>query len=172
MSLRRLAPPEVQPASFAFNAANAEWCAAQIAKYPPGRQASAVIPLLWKGQAQEGWVSHPMIEEIAKSNAAAGSGKRKIADLFNSYMDESAIEARGMAPIEPQLKEIAAIKDKKQLANALGKTLRADVDALNNTNFHTNHLFGLWVAPGFNDADHYTPYLMQGGIQLPDRLAM
>ena len=66
MSLRRLAPPEVQPASFAFNAANAEWVKAQIAKYPPGRQASAVIPLLWKGQEQEGWVTHPMIEEIAK----------------------------------------------------------------------------------------------------------
>jgi len=51
----------------------------------------------------------------------------------------------------------------------MGQTLRADVDALNNTNFHTNHLFGLWVAGGFNDPDHYAPYLMQGGIQLPDR---
>ena len=66
MSLRRLAPPDVQPASFAFTAANAEWAKGQIAKYPPGRQASAVIPLLWKGQEQEGWVTHPMIEEIAK----------------------------------------------------------------------------------------------------------
>ena len=65
MSLRRLAPPEQQPASFAFTAANAEWVKAQIAKYPAGRQASAVIPLLWKGQEQEGWVTHPMIEEVA-----------------------------------------------------------------------------------------------------------
>jgi NADH-quinone oxidoreductase subunit E len=66
MSLRRLAPPEIQPASFAFNAEGAEWAKAQIANYPAGRPASAVIPLLWKGQEQEGWVSHPMIEEIAK----------------------------------------------------------------------------------------------------------
>jgi NADH-quinone oxidoreductase subunit E len=66
MSLRRLAPPDVQPASFAFSAENAAWADAQIAKYPQGRQASAVIPLLWKGQEQEGWVSHPMIEVIAK----------------------------------------------------------------------------------------------------------
>ena len=66
MSLRRLAPPDIQPASFAFNAANADWSNAQIAKYPAGRQASAVIPLLWKGQEQEGWVSHCMIEEIAR----------------------------------------------------------------------------------------------------------
>jgi len=66
MSLRRLAPPEIQPASFAFNAENAQWAQATIAKYPQGRQASAVISLLWKGQEQEGWVSHPMVESVAK----------------------------------------------------------------------------------------------------------
>ena len=66
MSLRRLAPPEIQPASFAFNAENAEWANATIAKYPPGRQASAVISLLWRGQEQEGWVSHPMVENVAR----------------------------------------------------------------------------------------------------------
>jgi len=66
MSLRRLAPPEIQPASFAFSAENAEWAKSVIAKYPQGRQASAVISLLWRGQEQEGWVSHPMVESIAK----------------------------------------------------------------------------------------------------------
>jgi len=66
MSLRRLAPPEMQPASFAFTAENAEWANATIAKYPPGREASAVIPLLWRGQEQEGWVTHPMIESVAR----------------------------------------------------------------------------------------------------------
>jgi NADH-quinone oxidoreductase subunit E len=63
--LRRLAPPEIQPAGFAFNAENAEWAKNEIAKYPAGRQASAVIALLWRGQEQEGWVTHPMIESIA-----------------------------------------------------------------------------------------------------------
>ena len=66
MSLRRLAPPEIQPASFAFSVDNADWAKATIAKYPQGRQASAVISLLWRGQEQEGWVSHPMIESIAR----------------------------------------------------------------------------------------------------------
>jgi NADH-quinone oxidoreductase subunit E len=66
MSLRRLAPPEMQPASFAFSAENALWASATIAKYPQGRQASAVISLLWRGQEQEGWVSHPMIESVAR----------------------------------------------------------------------------------------------------------
>ena len=66
MSLRRLAPPEVQPASFAFSEANEKRVAREISKYPPGRQASAVISLLWIGQEQEGWVTHPMIEAVGK----------------------------------------------------------------------------------------------------------
>ncbi len=64
MSLRRLHPD--QPESFAFTPANQAWAERQIAKYPTGRQASAVIPLLWRGQEQEGWVTRPMIEHVAK----------------------------------------------------------------------------------------------------------
>ena len=110
-----------------------------------------------------------LIKDLATSNPPARSNLRKVADLFNSYMDEAAIEEKGLTPVKPHLDAIAAIHDKKQLAHALGETLRADVDALNNTNYHTPNLFGLWVAPGFNDSDHYTPYVMQGGLQLPDR---
>ena len=110
-----------------------------------------------------------LIEEASKTDAPSGSGQRKIADLYNSYMDESGIEAKGLTPLKPHLDAIAAIKDKRELAFALGKSLRADVDALNNTNFHTPNLFGLWVAPGFNDSDHYAAYILQGGLELPDR---
>ena len=110
-----------------------------------------------------------LIEQVAKSNAPAGSANRKIADLYNSFMDEAAIENTGLAPLAPHLKAVAAIKNKKELAFALGQTLRADVDALNNTNFRTPNLFGLWVAPGFNDSEHYAPYLLQGGLMLPTR---
>jgi putative endopeptidase len=110
-----------------------------------------------------------LIAEIAKSNPPASSATRKVADLYNSYMDEAAIEAKGLAPLRPHLDAIAAIHDKRELAHALGEGLRADVDALNNGNFHTANLFGLWVAPGFHDSDRYTAYLMQGGLQMPDR---
>src|SRR4029077_20280810 len=108
-----------------------------------------------------------LVEDAVKANAAPGTNTRKIADLYQSYMDEAGIEAKGTAPLEPHLKAIAAIQNKKTLAFALGKTLRSDVDALNNTNFHTANLFGLWVAPGFSDSEHYAAYLMQGGLQLP-----
>jgi NADH-quinone oxidoreductase subunit E len=66
MSLRRLAPKEMQPANFAFNAENDTWAKKELTKYPQGRQASAVIALLWRGQEQEGWVTHPMIERVAE----------------------------------------------------------------------------------------------------------
>jgi NADH-quinone oxidoreductase subunit E len=66
MSVRRLAPKELQPASFAFTEENLAWAKAQIAKYPEGRQASAVIPLLWRAQEQnDNWVSEAVIRVVA-----------------------------------------------------------------------------------------------------------
>ena len=61
--LRRL--HKEQPASFAFTEKNLEWAKGQISKYPEGRQASAIIPLLWRAQEQEGWLSRPAIELVA-----------------------------------------------------------------------------------------------------------
>ncbi len=55
-----------QPDSFAFTPANLAWAEAQMTKYPEGRQASAVIPLLWRAQEQEGWLSRPAMEEVAR----------------------------------------------------------------------------------------------------------
>jgi endothelin-converting enzyme/putative endopeptidase len=110
-----------------------------------------------------------IIEEAVKSTAAAGTDQRRMADLYASYMDQKAIDEHGMAALQPQLAEIAAVHTRRELATALGRTLRADVDALNVTHFNTANLFGIWVAPGFNDPDHYAPYFMQGGLQLPSR---
>lgn len=64
MSVRRL--HDEQPGSFAFTAENMDWAATQIAKYPEGRQASAVLPLLWQAQKQGGgWLSEPAIRCVA-----------------------------------------------------------------------------------------------------------
>ena len=59
-------PAKNQPQSFEWTAENQAWCDAQVKKYPVGRQASCVIPFLWRGQKQEGWVSIPMMEAIAR----------------------------------------------------------------------------------------------------------
>src|SRR5918997_120086 len=63
MAVRRLA--ESQPERFAFSAENLAWAERTIRKFPDGRQASAVIPLLWRAQEQEGWVTKAAIEGVA-----------------------------------------------------------------------------------------------------------
>jgi predicted metalloendopeptidase len=108
-----------------------------------------------------------LIQGAAK--ARPGTEARKIGDYYSGYLDEAKIEARGLAPLRPTLARIAAIKDKKALAAEFGHELRADVDALNATNFDTDHLFGLWVEQDLNDPHRYAPYLLQGGLGMPDR---
>ena len=156
--------PSVKPGDDFFHYANGGWI--KRTEMPADRAAIGVFTRLADLSNKR---TASLIEEVSKSDAPVGSPKRKIADLYNSYMDEAGIEAKGLAPLKPHLDEIAAIKDKKELSRALGASMRADVDALNNTNFHTPNLFGLWTAPDFNDSDHYTAYLLQGGVQLPDR---
>jgi NADH-quinone oxidoreductase subunit E len=66
MSVRRLAPADQQPASFGFTAENLAWAKEQITKYPEGREASAVIPILWRAQEQSGgWLPQKAIEHVA-----------------------------------------------------------------------------------------------------------
>ena len=85
MSVRRLAPDPVQPASFAFTPANENWIDQQIAKYPEGRQASAVIPLLWKAQEQEGWVSRAVIETVARRLGMAPMRVLEVATFYTMF---------------------------------------------------------------------------------------
>jgi predicted metalloendopeptidase len=105
----------------------------------------------------------------ADASAAPGTAARKIADYYASYMDAAHIERLGLAPLQPLLKKIDAIADRAALARALGATLRADVDVLNNTQLHTANIFGLWVAQDLSDPTHYSPFLLQGGLGMPDR---
>ncbi len=109
-----------------------------------------------------------MIEELGAAKGTAGEA-RKVADFYAAYMDEAAIEKRGLAPIKPMLAQIAAIKDKAALVRALGASVRADVDPLNATDFFTENLFGVWIAQGLSDPSRNLPYLLQGGLGMPDR---
>ena len=154
----------VKPGDDFYQYANGDWI--KRTEIPPDRGGIGVFTALAELSSKR---TADLIDEAAKGSAPAGSGVRKVADLYNSYMDEAGIETKGLAPLRPHLDAIAAIRNKRELARALGESLRADVDALNNTNFHTPNLFGMWVAPGFNDSDHYAAYLLQGGLQLPDR---
>ena len=71
MSVRRLAPPDMQPKSFAFTVENLEWAKNQIAKYPEGRQASAILPVLWRAQEQAGgWLPRSVRSALVAAASA------------------------------------------------------------------------------------------------------
>jgi putative endopeptidase len=119
-----------------------------------------------------------MIAEKVRTRTAdliKGAGKssepdaKKIGDYYDAFMNEDAIEKKGLTPIKAELDEIARLADKTALARLLGAQLRADVDPLNNTNFYTDRLFGIWVSPDLNNPTHNVAYLLQGGLGLPDR---
>lgn len=112
---------------------------------------------------------------IIKLVEEAGDGRkaeadiRKAADFYRAFMNEAAIEAAGLAPLKPQLAKIAAIKSRADLSRVLGESLRADVDPLNFTDFSTPNLFGVWINQGLTEPGRNLPYLLQGGLGLPDR---
>jgi NADH-quinone oxidoreductase subunit E len=86
MSVRRLAPPELQPKSFAFTAENLAWAKAEMAKYPPGRQASAIIPLLWRAQEQSGgWLPEAAIRAVADQLGLAHIRALEVATFYTMF---------------------------------------------------------------------------------------
>jgi predicted metalloendopeptidase len=105
----------------------------------------------------------------AAAHAPAASDAHKIGDYYASFMDEARIETLGLEPLRSALARLAAIADRAELAQALGQQLRADVDVLNNTDLHTPNLFGLWVAQDLDEPTSYSPFLLQGGLGMPDR---
>jgi len=110
-----------------------------------------------------------LVNEIVNSNPAEGSDEARVANYYKAYVDTGAIEKRGVAPIRADVDRIEAIADKGALAEAIGHTIRADTDPLNNSNFHTENLFGIFVTQSLDDPTKTVPYMLQGGLGLPDR---
>ncbi|MGY9010705.1 MAG: NADH-quinone oxidoreductase subunit NuoE [Rhodobacterales bacterium] len=71
-----------QPAAFAFSPANQAWAEVQMTKFPEGRQASAIIPLLWRAQEQEGWLTRPAIERVADMLGMAYMRALEVASFY------------------------------------------------------------------------------------------
>jgi putative endopeptidase len=159
---------DVPPGDDFFGYANGGWL--KSFQMPPDRAVYGSFT------AVEEVVTKRTVELIRQAAQGKPAGNRdadadagRVGDYYTAYMDEKAIEDHGLAPVKSELDAIRAIGDRAALARVLGSELRADVDALNNTNFHTDRLLGLWVAPAFADPDRYVGYLMQGGLGMPDR---
>ncbi|HEV7498583.1 MAG TPA: M13 family metallopeptidase N-terminal domain-containing protein, partial [Vicinamibacteria bacterium] len=154
----------VAPGDDFFLYANGAWL--KTTQIPPDRAANGPSQVAADITNQR---TAQLIQQAASSSAPAGSVSRKIGDYYTSFMDEAGIEEKGLRPLQPTLDRIAAIADRPQLARYLGSTLRADVDALNATNFITPNLFGVWIAQDLDDPTRYVPFVMQGGLDMPER---
>lgn len=100
-----------------------------------------------------------IIESVSKQQNAQGSIGQKVGDYYASFMDEAAIEAKGIAPIKPMLDQISAIQTGAQLAEAFGFANRIGVETP----------IGMGVQQDLKDNNTYSAYLGQGGLGLPDR---
>ena len=113
--------------------------------------------------------NNAIIRNAVAANAAPGTDTRRIADWYAAFTDQAGIDARGLTPLRSELAAITALRDKRALSAMLGSNVMVDVDPLNATNFHTENLFGLFVTQAFDRPDTTVPYVLQGGLGLPDR---
>src|SRR6185436_8555662 len=87
----------------------------------------------------------------------------------NAFVNTQAIDAAGMAPVQADIARFNAIASRTDLSRVLGEQVRADVDPINATNFYTENLFGIFVTQGLATPGEVLPYILQGGLGLPDR---
>jgi putative endopeptidase len=154
----------VKPGDDFFAYANGAWV--KTATIPPDRSSTGTFFEVFEKAEQQ---TSDLIRNAGASNPAAGSDARRIADYYAAFMDEAAIDKAGLDPLKPAFDAIAAIRKRADLARVLGSRLRADVDPINATHFHTSHLFGLFVTKGLEDASTNMAYLLQGGLAMPSR---
>ncbi len=154
----------VKPGDNFFMYANGTWY--QHAKIPADRSSIGNFLSIYERTQKR---IAKIVQNAADSHPAAGTDAARIADFYAAYMNTSAIEKLGLQPIQTELDAIARVHTRRQLAHVLGSRLRQDEDPVNNTDFHTDHLFGLFVAQGLTDPSHNIAYLLQGGLTLPSR---
>ena len=128
---------------------------------------------------KERWGARNELEELARrrvaallesaSGAPAGSAARRVADFHAAYRNEAAIEARGLASLEPLLDRVEKIRDKAELTRLLGQGMRADVDPLGFGIFKSSSVLGLSVGQSIHGEKVNAAFLVQGGLGLPDR---
>ncbi len=104
-------------------------------------------------------IERGILEKAAAGGAGRNAIDQKIGDLYGSCMDEKAVDARGIAPIKPELDRIATVKDKPGLIAEIGQLHMVGQSSL----------FSFYSASDLHNADQVIAYIDQGGLSLPDR---
>ncbi|HXH90109.1 MAG TPA: M13 family metallopeptidase [Thermoanaerobaculia bacterium] len=152
----------IKPGDDFFAYANGAWLKATA--IPAGKQRWGTRDEL------EGLARRRIAELLDTASAApAGSPARKVADFRAAYMNEAAIEARGLAPPQPLLNQIEKVSDKTQLTRLLGRGMRADVDPEGFGIYDSASVLGLSVEQSIHGEKTNVAFLLQGGLGLPNR---
>lgn len=154
----------VVPGDDFYSYANGEWM--RTSEIPADRsRAGAFYVAIDKTEEH----NTTLINNLVESSHPEGSDEARIADYYKAYMDTDAINAAGMSPVQADLERYAAITDKAELSAVLGGNIRADVDPLNYTKYFTENLLGVFVTQGLTTPGEVLPYLLQGGLGMPER---
>ncbi|MEO8308311.1 MAG: M13 family metallopeptidase [Pseudomonadota bacterium] len=152
----------IRPGNDFYHYANGPWL--KVTQIPPDRSSMGDSVILAE-------LNNQRTLDIIKAarSSAVGTEGRKLADFYDAFMDEASIQKNGLQPLQPQLTQIAALRDRKELSRLLGTQLRVDMDVLNATALYTNNLLGLWIAQDLDNPSRYVPFMLQGGLGMPDR---
>jgi putative endopeptidase len=152
----------IKPGDDFFAYANGAWLKATA--IPAGKQR-------WGARDELEGLTRRRIAELldAASSAPAGLAARKVADFRAAYMNEAAIEARGLASLKPLINQIAKLSDKAQLTRLLGRGMRADVDPEGFGIYDSAGVLGLSVEQSIHGEKTNVAFLLQGGLGLPNR---
>ena len=152
----------IAPGDDFFGYANGAWL--QATALPAGKER-------WSNRDELEALSRRRIAELldAASAAPAGSDARKVADFRAAYLNEAAIEARGLASLRPLLERVEKVTDRAELTRLLGRSVRADVDPMGFGVYQSAGVLGLAVQQSIHGEKTNTAFLVQGGLGLPDR---
>jgi predicted metalloendopeptidase len=148
----------IKPGDDFYRYANGGWL--RSARIPDGATAYDTRALLTERTRLR---VRDLILEAAAETHEAGSVAGKVGDYYASLMDKDGIDAKGLAPLQPEIAAIEAITDATKLSAYLGTTLNSDIDGLT---ANSDHVFGEWVNQGFEDATRNRVHLGQGGLAL------
>ena len=151
----------IKPGADFYRYANGGWL--KTAVIPAGQPSFDTRAILKERTSQR---VRDLIQGAAASHPAKGSVAQKVGDFYASFMGADTIEARKLTPLADKMALIAAITNKASLSAYLGTTLNGEVDGLI---ANADHIFGLWINQGFQDADHNVVHFLQGGLGMPDR---
>ena len=152
----------IKPGDDFFAYANGAWLKAT--DIPAGKER-------WTARTEIDALNRAQIAKLLDDAGAAPAGTtaRKVADFRAAYLNEAAIEAKGITPLKPLFDRIDRVQDKAALTQLLGSELRADADPLNWGVYNSSDVLGLSVEEGNNGEKTYVAFLVQGGLGLPDR---